>query len=245
MKRRAGRVIGAGAATVALAGLGYVGMTWLRYGKRTSVLGRPDPLVDRFMPTYEVRELHETKVAAPADMTYTAARDLDLQRSGLVRAIFRGRELLMGAQPPRGRVQQTFLSEALALGWRMLADEPGHELVMGAVTQPWEANVVFRGLPPDEFADFHQPGYAKIVWTMKVDPTGLDSSIFSTETRVATTDPHSRERFRRYWSLLSPGILLIRREILRLVREDAGRRLRARLTLQAGGAVISSSPSEG
>jgi hypothetical protein len=153
----------------------------------------------------------------------------------VVRAIFRARELLMRAEPPRGeRTQQTFLTEALALGWRVLAEEPGHELVMGAVTQPWEANVVFRGLPPGEFADFHEPGYAKIVWTIRADPTGGDGSIFSTETRVVTTDPHSRERFRRYWSLLSPGILLIRREILRLVREGANRRLKARSTLGAG-----------
>jgi hypothetical protein len=230
VKHRGRRVIGVGAATAALVGLGYFGVTWLRYGKPTSGLGRPDRLADRFMPIYEVRELHETKVAAPAEVTYAAARELDLQRSAVVRAIFRGRELLMGAEPPKGRVQQTFLTEALALGWRVLVDEPGHELVMGAVTRPWEANVVFRGLPPDQFADFHEPGYAKIVWTMRVDSTGRDSAIFSTETRVATTDPHSRERFRRYWSLLSPGILLIRREILRLVREDAGRRFKARLT---------------
>jgi hypothetical protein len=38
-----------------------------------------------------------------------------------------------------------------------------------------------------------------------------------------TTDPVSRERFRRYWALLSPGILIIRYETLRLVRAEAER----------------------
>jgi len=38
------------------------------------------------------------------------------------------------------------------------------------------------------------------------------------------TDPVSRERFRRYWAFLSPGILIIRYEILRLVRAEAARR---------------------
>lgn len=34
--------------------------------------------------------------------------------------------------------------------------------------------------------------------------------MFRTETRVATTDPASRRRFRRYWTVFSAGILLIR-----------------------------------
>ena len=52
---------------------------------------------------------------------------------------------------------------------------------------------------------------------------GEKASIFSTETRVVTTDPESRSRFRRYWSVFSPGILLIRYETLRLVRREAER----------------------
>jgi hypothetical protein len=40
----------------------------------------------------------------------------------------------------------------------------------------------------------------------------------ATETRVATTDPVSRKRFRRYWRVVSPGIRLIRRISLRMVR---------------------------
>jgi hypothetical protein len=51
--------------------------------------------------------------------------------------------------------------------------------------------------------------------------------MFRTETRVATTDAYARERFRRYWAVFSPGILLIRRASLRLVKADAERRYRA------------------
>ena len=67
------------------------------------------------------------------------------------------------------------------------------------------------------------PGYAKIAWTLEVEAAGASSSRFSTETRVMTTDPVSRERFRRYWAYLSPGILMIRYEILRLVKAKAER----------------------
>jgi hypothetical protein len=224
--RRTGRILGASTGAVALGWLGYLGVTWARYGK-ASRNGQQDLLLDRFMPTYEVRERHQTKVAAPAEATYAVARGLDLQRSGLVRGIFRGRELLLGSEPSNREHPPDLLSELLALGWRVLAEEPGRELVMGAVTQPWKADVEFRGLAPEEFVAFNDPGYAKIVWTLNVEPTGPNSSIFHTETRVTTTDPESRRRFRRYWSLVSPGILLIREETLRLVRREAERRVEA------------------
>ena len=215
-------VMGAGAGAVALLGLGYAGVTWYRYGK-VARGGPRDPLVDRFMPKYEVREVHQTGVAAPAEVTYGVAYNLDLRRSTIVRALFTGRELLMGGERSKGEPPAGFLAEVLALGWCILAEEPGRELVIGAVTQPWTANVHFLSLLPDAFAAFKEPGYAKIVWTLAVKPLGEKASIFSTETRVVTTDPGSRSRFRRYWSVFSPGILLIRYETLRLVRREAER----------------------
>jgi hypothetical protein len=230
---RTGRVIGTGLGAAALLSLGYVGLTWLRYGKVRRV-GNRDPLFDSVLPDFEVRELHQTPVAAPVDITFAAARALDLQRSGIVRAIFRGRELLMGARPPSRMRPTEFLSEVLELGWRVLAEEPGRELVLGAVTQPWLANVHFRGLPPEEFTAFREPGYAKIAWSIVAEPLGPRDSIFRTETRVATTDPVSRARFRRYWSVVSPGILLIRRETVKLVRRESERRARTP-TLEARG----------
>ncbi|HEY7636278.1 MAG TPA: hypothetical protein VH763_12065 [Gemmatimonadales bacterium] len=217
------RVLGGGTAAAALLGLTYIAGTWYRYG-RTRGNRQTDPLLDRFLPIYEVGERHQTIVRAPASITYEAARELDLQESGLIRAIFAGRELLMRAKPARPQTAGPFLQQVLALGWGILADEPGHELVLGAVTQPWKANVSFRSLPPEEFTAFHEPGYAKIAWTLAVEPVEGGSSVFRTETRVATTDPSSRARFRRYWSVFSPGILLIRWETLRLVKRNAERR---------------------
>jgi hypothetical protein len=93
-----------------------------------------------------------------------------------------------------------------SLGWGVLAETPGREIVFGAVTKPWEANVVFRALPPDEFAAFDEPDYVKIVWNLRADPVGPDESVFRTETRVVTTNPAARTRFRWYWSFFSPGI---------------------------------------
>ena len=219
--RRTGRLFGAGA----LAGIGYLGMTWVRYGN-PSRRGPKDSRLDQFMPVFEVREAHDTRVEAPASVVFAVAQELDMQQSPLLKAIFIGRERLMGAAPAP-RVPQSLLSEVLALGWRVLFEEPAHHLVMGAVTQPWKADVKFRGIPTEEFAAFSEPGYAKIAWTIVAEPLSPTACVFRTETRVTTTDAESRKRFRRYWCLVSPGVLLIRREMLRLVRREAERRARS------------------
>ena len=108
----------------------------------------------------------------------------------------------------------------------MLAEVPGRETVVGGVTKPWEANPTFRALPPDEFLGFSEHDYVKIVWTLRADPVGTAESIFRTETRVMTTDPAARAKFRRYWSFLSPGIILIRWVSLRPLKAEAERRAR-------------------
>jgi hypothetical protein len=99
-------------------------------------------------------------------------------------------------------------------------------MVLAAVTQPWEAHPRFIGLPLEEFVRFGEPGYVKIAWSIAVEPRGEAASAFVTETRVTTTDADARRRFRLYWAAFSPGIKLIRREMLRLVRADAERRWR-------------------
>ena len=105
---------------------------------------------------------------------------------------------------------------------------------MGAVTQPWAANVVFRALEPEEFASFHDPGYVKIAWTLRADPVTATTSIFRTETRVLACGPVPRSKFRKYWAFLSPGIILIRLAMLGPLKRDAERRAREAMRLKAG-----------
>jgi len=97
---------------------------------------------------------------------------------------------------------------------------------MGVVMQLWLADVVFRPLPPERFARFDEPRYVKIAWTLRADPVGDARSVFRTETRVVACDPGARTKFRRYWSFVSPGIVLIRWLMLRPVKVQAETRVR-------------------
>jgi hypothetical protein len=226
--RATASILAAGAGIAAGMYGAYAAVTWSRYG-RIPAAGQPerDELLDRFMPVYEVVERHHIRVAAPAALTLAAAREQDLLRLPLVHAIFKTREVVLGAAPDERPQPHGLLAATLALGWGILADIPDREVVVGAVTRPWEANVTFRGLPPDDFAGFCEPGFVKIAWTLRADPAGDGASMFRTETRAVATDARARARFRRYWAFASPGIALIRRLSLRPLRRDAERRARA------------------
>ena len=224
------RVLRWTAGSFGLLAAGYatiVGTTWHRYGDVPSIdPDERDPLLDEFMPMYDVAERHHVRVAAPAATTLSAAVDTDLQQSRIVRAIFRTRELVLGADPGAGTRPKGLLAQTTSLGWRVLAETPGREIVVGAVTQPWLPDVVFRGLAPEAFQAFQEPGYVKIVWTLRADPVGESESIFRTETRVTTTDQAARTKFRWYWARFSPGIVLIRRVMLGLLKTEAECRAR-------------------
>jgi len=205
----------------------YVGMTWYRYGDAAAPSPEEqDPLLDRFMPSYDVAERHHVRIAAPSALTLAAAREVDLQGSPLVRAIIKAREVILGATRDDRPRPRGLLAEVQALGWGVLAEVPERELVVGAVTKPWEANVTFRALPSEQFAAFSEPGYVKIVWTLRAESIGTTDSIFRTETRAVATDAIARTKFRRYWSFLSPGIILIRWAILGPLKSEAERRAR-------------------
>jgi hypothetical protein len=188
----------------------YVACTWARYGRpRRPAAGDRDALLDQFIPDYDVVERHRVVVQGEPAAVLTAACAQPLMSLPVVRAIFRARELLLrstpASGPPRG-----LLEETTALGWVVLRRVPGREVVVGAVTRPWEANVTFRGIAPEQFAAFDEAGYVKIVWTLRVSPAGPGRTIFRTETRAVATDDDARRRFRRYWAVLSPGIIGIR-----------------------------------
>ena len=209
----------------------YAGVAWLRYGRPTPADPEDaDPLLDHVMPVYDVAERHHIHVAATADVTFAAACDMDLHQSAVVRTIFRAREVILGSEPDATPRPSELLALTKSLGWGTLAEVPGREVVMGAATQPWDANVVFRPLAPDAFSAFNEPGYVKIAWTLRADATSPTGSVFRTETRAVATDRTARAKFRRYWSLLSPGIIVIRWMMLQPLKAEAERRAAARLS---------------
>lgn len=221
---RLARLLAAGAGIAGASYATWVAFTWLRYGRPRKARGEAaDPLLDSLMSEYDVCERHRIAVDAPASVTLAAARDIDPNDSRLIRAIFRGRELIMRSEADVTARPKGMFEGMKAIGWGVLA-ESAHEIVMGAVTRPWEPDPVFRPLPPRAFAAFAEPDYVKIVWTLRADPQPDGGSVFRTETRAVATDAAAKKKFRRYWAFLSPGIILIRAAMLPAVKAEAERR---------------------
>lgn len=215
---------------LALASAGYAALvirSRVRYGGAKTASGRTeDSLLDRFIPEPEVREHHKIAITAPPGVVMTAARELELLDSPIVSTVIRMRELALGGKPDTRPHPTQLMAQMQSIGWGVLAERTG-EIVFGAVTQPWQAAPVFRSVSAAAFRDFAEPGFVKIVWTLRVDPLGGGRTMFHTETRVATTDAPTRRRFRRYWSFVAPGVQLIRLAMLWPLKRDAERRMRA------------------
>jgi hypothetical protein len=115
----------------------------------------------------------------------------------------------------------------LGLGWICLAEEPGHFFVAGAACQPWQADVVFSAIAPEQFAAYAGPDQVKIAWTLEAENVGPALTRFATETRVVAIDDQARAKFRRYWRKFGIGIVMIRRLLLPVLRRQAERQWRA------------------
>jgi len=220
--RLAGRGLAAGATFAAIGYAGLVAYHRARYGK-VAVAADRSLLLDRFIPAPEVIEHHRVRIAAPAGLVLDTARNLELLNSPLVRSVIRARELALGGHPDEREHPAALVPQMQSIGWVVLAEQAGREIVLGAVTRPWDAAPVFRSIPSGEFTAFREPGYVKIAWTLRADPLGDHASMFHTETRVATTDCASRTRFRSYWSFVAPGVELIRVAMLRPLKKAAER----------------------
>jgi hypothetical protein len=222
----AGLVVGG-----AMAAAGYAALVVLnraRYGNANDCAdAAKDSVLDRFMPNPEVSEHHQIKVHAPVDVVMAAAKGLELMTSPVIRSIFKARELALGGEPDTRPHPSTLYDQMLSIGWVVLSEQAGQEIVFGAVTQPWVAAPTFRSIPADQFREFCEPGFVKIVWTLRAEPVDDQRSIFHTETRVCTTDAGARERFRKYWSFVAPGVKLIRAAMLQPLRRAAEQRARA------------------
>lgn len=169
-------------------------------------------LLDDALPRWDVRQLHATRVRSTPERVYEAVRRLDLARSRRSRVLFAARGLRSG-----GRIT---LSDLLARGFVLLAEDPPRELVLGLIARPWTPLGGVRRLDADGFRRFDQPGYARIGWSFLIEPDGVGSRLV-TETRVRCTDARSRRRFRTYWRLVGPFSGVIRREALAIIKADA------------------------
>jgi hypothetical protein len=194
-------------------------------------------LIERFLPRYDFAVAHADVFRAPPETCYRLARVLDLLRDPVIRTLLGLRSLperLLGRLPGHraasgeGAPPPTFRLDDMVgppIDWILLGEEPNVEIVLGQIGRPWKPVGASKGPPvaPAEFASFDLPGFAKIAFSLMVQPYGVASTILTMETRVVLTDPGSLRRFARYWRLVEPSVRLIDRMTLRLLAAELRR----------------------
>jgi hypothetical protein len=191
------------------------------------------------MPVYDVVERHRTAVRAAPEHVFDAIRTADLAGDPITRTLFAVRALPAAAfalaRSPKAaldawsdrrgtRHRRRHLIDFERAGFRIVAEHPPEELVIGLLGKFWTPS---GGVHPDvsaaHFAAGPPPGYALAGWNFVVVPEGAGGTELRTETRVWCA-PDARARFRVYWLLVRPGSGVIRRSMLRAIRREAERR---------------------
>jgi hypothetical protein len=190
------------------------------------------PLIDQFMPDYDVSIVYSRVYRAPTETCFDAIVTMDLLRTPLIRIVInasgipprlidavRGHRDASPPSPPTFR-----LRDMPEIGWIRLGERPGTELLLGDVTKPWDPRGTrpAHQVRPEKFAAFDEPGYVKITDSTRADPYGERSCILTLESRVLATDEHSRRLFGRYWAVVGPFSHLIRRSALRRLARELG-----------------------
>ncbi|EHR52822.1 hypothetical protein SacmaDRAFT_4647 [Saccharomonospora marina XMU15] len=183
-------------------------------------------LLDEYLPSYD-HAIHVSRLfRAPPTEVLDAVADLDLFRLPLPRVLLRARALpgrLADARarrrggPPTAEPPTFRIRDLPARGWILLGERPGRELVYGQVGKVWRGTGGAPSHPvtADTFADFAEPGFAKLAESTLVTPYGEAACVLTVESRVALTDVDSRRRFRRYWLAAGPFIRLMRPAVMR------------------------------
>src|SRR5439155_7332188 len=150
--------------------------------------------LDRFAPAYQFNEVHTIQVRASRERVYRAIKSVTPDEIKLFRTLTWIRRFGRPGpasilNPPPGT---SLLDIATRSGFIVLAEEPGHEVVLGTVVIAPRGLRPRRGLRSDDFTTLHAPGFAFATMNFLVEETSPDVCTVSTETRIYATDAGTR-----------------------------------------------------
>ena len=196
-------------------------------------------LIDDHLADYDATIIEHIVIDAPPRVVHQAARNMDFLdvHSPPVDALMfvRGlpdqlRQRLGGSPsappPPSMRLADMFDGSAdpeVLEGWVGLGEEPGRELVFGAIGKVWQPDIEWRPVIAEEFRTFAEPDFAKIAAGFSVREYGPGRTLLSYEARTAGTDAEARRKFGRYWWLVSRFVRIVMRAAVITIKDLAER----------------------
>lgn len=179
------------------------------------------------MPIPRKVEIDTVDLAASPAVVWNHVRRGDLGDSPFVRALFALRTLPsrvgLGSAEPVNLCIDNLRSTADHPGFQLLGEAPPHELTVGAIGKVWQLDIPFKHVDgPAAFADFAEPGWIKVAWSLRIEPLGDSATRLVCEVRVDATNEASWALFSRYWHVVGPGSHFIRHTLLAGLRRRFG-----------------------
>ncbi len=186
-------------------------------------------LIDDVLPGFDVTRVESTLVTAPADAVYRAALDIDFVAAvgddPFIGVLFALRGIpdrvlqALGVRDAPPAPESMRLADLAPSGdWVRLGEDPGREIVFGAVGRFWNGPIAWEQTSQDTFMTVDAPGCARIVANLAVHPYSPDRVLLTYEARTAATDDEGRRGVERYWRFASPFVGLVMRRMLRAIR---------------------------
>jgi hypothetical protein len=173
-------------------------------------------LIDQFLPAYDFCASYDIRIHAPPAEVYERLLWVDFNDLWLVRFLETVRTV---KRTPRSRVPKDLHRRLRGTGFVMLAEVPN---VMGIAGRFWRVDGGrCMDLTADDFIGFARPGYAKVAWNFTLRRDSAETTVLSTETRIKCFGQAALWRFGIYWNLISPFSGLIRKAMLKRVKQEA------------------------
>src|SRR5438128_9291012 len=123
--------------------------------------------IQSYLPDPRHTEVMRIFVQASPELAWEKVRHLDLSTISWIRFLFDLRTIADLFHHPS---QQNKFDRRLGIdqitshesGFILLFEEPGKELVVGAIGKFWHLRIPFVSIEPNEFATFHEPGWGKV-----------------------------------------------------------------------------------
>jgi len=181
--------------------------------------------IQNYLPHPHHVETMRIFVQAQPQDAWNLARHYDMSSVPWVRFLFNLRTIadIFHRDKPEHHDTRIGLDQIAAngKGFMIIYEEPGKEVIVGAVGKFWHVDIPFKELRAEEFRDFDEPGWGKLAWAITIEPY-LNGSTVGFELRTTATDQESWKKLNVYYHIIGSFSKLIRHTLMNHLEKELG-----------------------
>lgn len=176
-------------------------------------------LLDEWQRESDFREIHSLESSADTARVFEAFKQVTFGELKIYSLLMSVRERALGRKPAVVTPNAPILETLASSGFVPLGERPGREVVMGLIMHV--DSLRGRRATAEQFRDFCAPGWVKVAFNLRADPSPSGLTVISTQTRILGCGHAESTAFGRYWRFVYPGSALIRWMWLRTIEARA------------------------